>query len=111
MDIVIYVPETCEVLAILSCKISLRERIAQTAYWKIKFQIYKTTQHIKTFLVSPDSDEVFNKEEKNKQRIITEFDTDGAFIMGKVVESEKIKPFQEFADVLKDLARNARKES
>jgi len=35
-DIVIYEPKTCRVIAIISSKITLRERIAQTGYWKIK---------------------------------------------------------------------------
>lgn len=33
-DLVIYEPSTCQVVGIISCKITLRERIAQTAYWK-----------------------------------------------------------------------------
>ena len=36
VDIVIYEPETCKVIAVISSKVTLRERIAQTGYWKIK---------------------------------------------------------------------------
>ncbi len=35
-DIVVYSPSDLSVKAIISCKVTLRERIAQTGYWKIK---------------------------------------------------------------------------
>ena len=107
MDVVIYKPHSYEVVAILSCKTSLRERIAQCAYWKIKLSAYKTTEAIKYFLVSPDSDEIFRSSKPTsgqvKGRIITEFDTDGAFIMNQVITSEKIRPFKEFKNFLRKI--------
>ncbi len=36
LDIVIYDPKICRVIAAISGKVTLRERIAQTGYWKIK---------------------------------------------------------------------------
>lgn len=36
VDLIIYDPKDYEVVAILSSKVTLRERIAQTGYWKIK---------------------------------------------------------------------------
>lgn len=109
MDIVIYDPKSLNVLAILSCKVSLRERIAQTAYWKLKLQVYNSTKHIKTYLASPDSDSVFKRANVNKQRIIAEHDTDGAFIMGDVIESDKVKHFNKFSEALAVLKENAKK--
>lgn len=109
MDIVIYDPKSLNVLAILSCKVSLRERIAQTAYWKLKLQVYNSTKHIKTYLASPDSDGVFRRTNANKQRIIAEHDTDGAFIMGDVIESNNVKHFNKFSEILAALKEDAKK--
>ena len=36
LDIIVYKPQTCKVIAGISSKVTLRERIAQTGYWKIK---------------------------------------------------------------------------
>ena len=36
VDLIIYDPITSKVIAVLSSKVTLRERIAQTGYWKIK---------------------------------------------------------------------------
>ena len=36
VDLIIYHPKTSKVVAVLSSKVTLRERIAQTGYWKIK---------------------------------------------------------------------------
>ena len=36
VDIIVYYPDTCKVLAVISSKVTLRERIAQTGYWKLK---------------------------------------------------------------------------
>ena len=36
VDLIVYEPKTLKVLAVISSKVTLRERIAQTGYWKIK---------------------------------------------------------------------------
>lgn len=36
VDIIIYDPKNYEIIAVISSKVTLRERIAQTSYWKIK---------------------------------------------------------------------------
>jgi len=53
VDIIIYDPKTCKVLAVISSKVTLRERIAQTGYWKIKLSKDQVTKHIKVFFVTP----------------------------------------------------------
>ena len=56
VDLVIYEPKNFKVVAVLSSKSSLRERIAQSGYWNIKIKNYSLTKHIKVFFVSPDED-------------------------------------------------------
>ncbi|MGB9760731.1 MAG: BsaWI family type II restriction enzyme [Thermoproteota archaeon] len=39
-------------MAVVYSKVTLRERIAQTGYWKIKLSKDKVTEHIKVFFVT-----------------------------------------------------------
>lgn len=56
VDLIIYDPKTSKVVAVLSSKVTLRERIAQTGYWKIKLASDEATKHIKVYFVTPDED-------------------------------------------------------
>ncbi len=108
VDLVIYSPENSQVVAVLSSKSTLRERIAQSGYWNIKIKNYKLTNHIKVFFVTPDEDGNFSKkEENNKSRVIVETDLDGAYIMTeqKVKESDRVKTFDKFIGDLKKLLK------
>jgi len=112
VDIIIYRPVTAEILAVLSSKVTLRERIAQTGYWKIKLSSDKVTEHIKVFFVTPDEDGTLSiRKPAKKGRAIVELDTDGSYVMTKepVEESEKVKPFDKFIDNLKKLRDNPSK--
>jgi len=53
VDMIVYDPQSCEIIAVISSKVTLRERIAQTGYWKIKLSQDKVTEHIKVFLLLP----------------------------------------------------------
>ena len=115
-DIVIYDPEDFQVIAVISSKVTLRERIAQTAYWKKKLDDDPVTQHIKSFFVSPDEDgDLINRLSASgnasrgfKGRIIVEYDTDGAYVLREVEESEKVKTFPKLIDDIKRI-RNEKK--
>ena len=106
VDLVIYNPDTAKVIAVLSSKVTLRERIAQTGYWKIKMLQSDVTKDVKVFFVTPDEDGTLTKKEPLKKgRAIVEVDTDGAYLMteAEVETSAKIKPFDQFAIDLKKL--------
>lgn len=106
VDIIIYEPRTCKVLAVISSKVTLRERIAQTGYWKIKLSKDQVTKHIKVFFVTPDEDSTLSvKKPAKKGRAIVEVDTDGSYVMSQnqVQESDKVKMFDRFIDDLKKL--------
>lgn len=106
VDLVIYDPRDYEVIAILSSKVTLRERIAQTGYWKIKLKQNKATKNIKAFFITLDEDKTLNiKKPAKKSRAIVEIDTDGSYVMSEeeIEESNKVKKFDKFIIDLKKL--------
>lgn len=108
VDIIIYNPKNQNILAVLSAKVTLRERIAQTGYWKIKLSMCNKTKKIKVYFVSLDEDNTFKESKQVKKgRAITETDTDGAYLMTKekFAVSEKIKSFEFFLKDLKKLVK------
>ena len=115
-DLVIYKPATCEVVGIISCKITLRERIAQTAYWKLKLAGDPLTMHIKGYFVTADEDgdlvkglsEPSRKPPRN--RIIVEHDLDGTYVLRHVTESEKVKAFPKLLEDIQRLVGENKKQ-
>ncbi|MBA7562512.1 hypothetical protein ES708_04164 [subsurface metagenome] len=106
VDIIIYNPETFKVTAVISSKVTLRERIAQTGYWKIKLSRDKATEHIRVYFITPDEDRTLTiKTPTKKGRAIVEVDTDGSYVMSetRVEESEKVKMFDKFIEDLRRL--------
>ncbi|MBA4251990.1 MAG: DNA modification methylase [Chlorobiaceae bacterium] len=108
VDIIIYKPTNSKVVAVLSSKVTLRERIAQTGYWKIKLSSDKVTQHIKVYFVTPDEDGTLTtKTPTKKGRAIVEVDLDGSYVLSEtnIEESKKVKMFNRFIDDLKNLIK------
>jgi len=108
VDIIIYDPKTKKVIAVISIKVTLRERIAQTGYWKIKLQNQGLTKHIKVYFVTPDEDGALTiKDPAKKGRAIVEIDTDGSYVLSEtdIDESDKTKMFDKFIDDLKRLLK------
>lgn len=104
-DIIVYNKVSCRIIMIISCKASLRERVAQAAYWKLKMITSKITKHIKNVLVSTDNDEIFTYKDKNitKSRIIAEYELDGSYIFREIEESGKVKNFNQIFKDLRNL--------
>lgn len=108
VDIVIYTPLTCVVVAVLSSKVTLRERVAQTGYWKLKLSADKVTKHIKVFFITPDEDGTLtHKKPSKKGRSIVEVDTDGCYVLSEaeIEESAKVKTFDKFMGDLEKLLK------
>ena len=106
VDLIIYKPETSEIVAVLSSKVTLRERIAQTGYWKIKLASDEATRHIKVYFVTPDEDGTLRVRKPAKRGgAIVEIDTDGSYVLSEtdIEESDKVKMFDKFIDDLKRL--------
>lgn len=106
VDIVIYNPSDSKIIAVISSKVTLRERIAQTGYWKIKLGQDELTKGIKVFFITPDEDKTLTiKNPAKKGRAIVEIDTDGSYVMSEeeIVESGKVKKFDKFAKDLENL--------
>lgn len=105
-------PWKSEVLAIVSCKTSLRERIAQACYWKLKLLSSKVTQHTQVVLATTDNDKDFfiiNRKDrfdgKARDRIMAEHELDGVYVLRNDFreewESSKVKRYQKiFSDIL-----------
>jgi len=106
VDLVIYDPKTYKVIAVLSSKVTLRERITQTAYWNLKMKNYELTNHIKVYFITPDEDGTLTiANPAKKGRAIVETDTDGSYVLSEtdIEESDKVKMFDKFIDDLKGL--------
>ena len=106
VDLVIYDPKTYKVIAVLSSKVTLRERITQTAYWNLKMKNYELTNHIKVYFITPDEDSTLTiANPAKKGRVIVEIDTDGGYVLSEkeIEQSDKIKTFDKFIDDLKSL--------
>jgi type II restriction enzyme len=106
VDMVIYEPKELKVIAVISSKVTLRERIAQTGYWKLKLMQDEVTKNIHVFFITPDEDGTLTKRSPTKKgRAIVEVDTDGSYVMSEVdvEESEKVKMFDKFINDLKVL--------
>ena len=105
-DLVVYDPENSRVIAIISSKTSLAERVAQTGYWKLKLLESENTKHIKVYLITPDRGK--NLAELNpatKSRVIAEVELDGTYVLTTeaLEESDKVKLFEHFIDDLKQV--------
>jgi len=106
VDLVIFNPQNFKVLAVVSSKVTLRERIAQTGYWKLKFLQDPITEDIKVFFITPDEDKTLSiKNPAKKGRAIVEIDTDGGYVMSEdnIEESDKVKSFDKFIEDLRRL--------
>ena len=104
-DIILYKTNPVLALAVISSKASLRERIAQTGYWRFKLQNQEKTKHVKTFFVTLDEDGHLTSKSSNKPRAIVESDTDGSYVLSEtnIEESEKVKMFDKFIDDIRKL--------
>lgn len=109
VDIIIYKPHNQKVLAVISSKVTLRERIAQTGYWKLKLFQDEATKHIKVYFITPDEDGTLTyKKPTKKGRAIVEVDLDGSYVFTEeeIEETNKVKLFEHFIDDLKRLLKN-----
>lgn len=96
-----------EIVAIISCKTSLRERIAQACYWKLKLVSSDATKNVRVFLATADNDEDFvlkQNRERSRDRIIAEYELDGVYILRGDFkhewESDKVKHYERIFDDL-----------
>jgi type II restriction enzyme len=113
-------PWKSKILAIISCKTSLRERIAQACYWKLKLLSSDVTKNVRVFLATTDNDEDFflrngkrGYDGKQRNRVIAEYELDGVYILRedfkKEWESDKVKRYERIFNDLIEIFKNARK--
>lgn len=116
-DIVIYNPQTAEVKVIVSCKASVRERFAQSLYWKLKLATTDRTKNIKMYFVTVDKEynekktgfkkpslDIQGNKDPTKPRILLEYEMDGVYVTRYMKnETDKVKMFDKFIGDLKIL--------
>ena len=98
---------------LLSVKTTLRERIAQTGYWKSELLNSPKTKDIKMYFLTLDEDGTLTKRTPAKKpRAIVESDTDGSYVLSEAVieESERVKMFDKFILDLKLICEERNKE-
>jgi type II restriction enzyme len=108
VDIIIFNPTNSQVIAVVSIKVTLRERIAQTGYWKLKLDSAPVTRGIRVYFITPDEDgTLVTKKPTKKGRAIVEVDTDGGYVMSedKIEESDHVKTFDKFIADLEVIAK------
>ena len=109
VDIIIYDPKSLNVICVISSKVTLRERIAQTGYWKLKLLQSEVTEHIRVYFITPDEDGTLTKKKPTlKGRAIVEIDLDGSYVLTEeeLEESTKVKLFEYFIEDLEKLLKN-----
>ena len=88
---------------------TLRERIAQTGYWKLKLSNDSVTKHIKVLFITLDEDSTLTtKTPAKKGRAISEIDTDGTYVLttDNLEESDNVKLFDKFIDDIGKYKKN-----
>lgn len=102
-DLIVYSNyDDIRVEAIISCKTSLRERIAQTAFWRYKLASSENTDHIRNILITLDSDGVFFDKRRSKSRAIALNELDAIFVLKPGFDKHpKLKSFNQFTEELK----------
>ena len=109
-DLVVYEPENSRVIAIISSKTSLAERVAQTGYWKLKLLESQNTEHIKVYLITADRGKKLTRlDPATKSRVIAEVELDGTYVLTTetLEESDKVKLFEHFIDDLKQVIKKS----
>ena len=105
-DVIVYSPENSQIIAVISSKISVRESVVQTGYWKSKLLESENTAHIKVYLITPDRDKDLTRIDPAKEpRVIAEIDLDGTYVLTaeELEESDKIKLFEHFIEDLRQV--------
>ena len=118
-DIIIYEPRSGAVMAIISCKASVRERFAQTLYWRVKLLVNERTKNIKMYFVTVDKEynskksgfkkpslDIEKGKRPTKPRILLEYEMDGVYVTRDMKDqSAKVKSFDKFMSDLKNILK------
>jgi len=98
-DLIIYNPENYKDIIIVSIKSTMRDRVAQTGYWKLKLMQNPLTEKTLVYFITLDEDGDLNRTKSyRKPRAIIEVDTDSCYVLTKetIKISDNIKTFDGF---------------
>jgi type II restriction enzyme len=98
-DLIIYNPENYQDIIILSIKSTMRDRVAQTGYWKLKLMQSPLTEKTVVYFITLDEDGDLNSTKSyRKSRAIVEVDTDSCYVLTEetIEISDNVKTFDRF---------------
>lgn len=104
VDFIIYTPKNSRVIAVISCIVSLKDRITEQAYWKRKLQADENSAPIKYHLITADIGRTLKVVNlPTKERVIAEAELDGTYVLTTeaLEESDKVKLFEHFIEDFK----------
>jgi type II restriction enzyme len=100
-DIVVYSPSDGSVKAVISCKVTLRERVAQAGYWKLRLLADEVTEHIKVLFATPDEDSDLMSDRPNKSKAIALHELDGTYVLRRgISEKPHLKALDQIVEEL-----------
>ena len=101
-DIVVYSPSDGRVIAIISYKITLREQIDQTGFWKLRLEEDYNTKHIKVLFVTLDEDDTLVSERTNKSKAIALSEFDSVYVLQKnIVQQPNLSTLDRMVEELR----------
>ena len=101
-DIVVYSPSDGRVIAIISYKITLREQIDQTGFWKLRLGEDYNTKHIKVLFVTLDEDDTLVSERTNKSKAIALSEFDSVYVLQKnIVQQPNLSTLDRMVEELR----------
>ena len=103
-DVVVFRKENNAVVCVVSCKTSLRDRMKQTVYWKLKLQQSPITTHVRYSLVTLDNDGVLlaPRQPYNMNYGIANVDLDATYVLREdLTPYDRIKRFSSFESDLR----------
>ena len=98
-DLIIYNPENYQDIIIVSIKSTMRDRVAQTGYWKLKLMQSPLTEKTLVYFITLDEDGDLNRTKSyRKPRAIVEVDTDSCYVLTEntIEISDNVKTFDRF---------------
>ncbi len=100
VDLVIYNPENYQDIIIVSIKSTMRDRVAQTGYWKLKLMQSLLTEKTLVYFITLDEDGDLGAKQSSyrKPRAIVEVDTDSCYVLteSNIEISDNVKTFDRF---------------
>lgn len=109
-DRVIYDAETYDVLAVIFSSSDIAWGIAESAYWKLKYNSVHLTKHIKVYFVMTGRDVSIKESRTLSSMLKFKRELDGCYTLGaSYAEEDELQPLDDLLDDVKHLVDNTQK--